>query len=319
MATTSTVPKMMRAAVIDAPGPPTALEIRSVPTPQPASGEVVIALQYASLGPWDVEQRAGTFGAVTPGTILGADGSGTIAALGADVTGFKIGDRVYSYSYGKSGSGFNAEYVCVSSDRVAHVPSHLDMVVAGAMPCVGLTALSGIEVVDLQKGQSLFVFGASGGVGSMAVWLAHEKGITVIGTARADAQEYVRQLGATYVFDPNLANPVESEKQRVAKDFDAALITVNAKPLTASLKGLRPGAPMSYPNGVEPAPYLNGHRAIAYDGEMSPQAMERLNAAIDSRSIPLKTEVFPLKEIARAHERLERGHVIGKIVISLTE
>ncbi|MEI9979587.1 MAG: NADP-dependent oxidoreductase [Edaphobacter sp.] len=317
MSAGSTLPKTMTAAVIDAAGPATALQIRSVPTPQPIPGHVIIAVEYASIGPWDVEQRAGTFGTITQGTILGADGSGTIAAVGMDVEDVKVGDRVYSYSYGNPNGGFNAEYVSVPSDRVALVPPHLDMVVAGAMPCVALTALSGLETLKVKSGQTLFVFGASGGVGSFAVWLAKEQGATVIGTARSDSQGYVGDLGAAYAFDPNSPEREAVIRQIAPNGFDAALITTSSDTLADILRHLKTGASLAYPNGVEPTPVIEGHSNLAYDGEMSRQVMERLSAAIGSQNIPLKTEVFPLHDIVEAHERFERGHVVGKLVLRI--
>ncbi len=313
----TSLPKTMNAAVLDAAGSAKSFQARSVPTPHPTRGHVVIAVEYASVGPWDVEQRAGTFGTIKPGTILGADGSGTIAAVGPDVENFKFGDRVYSYSYSNPTGGFNAEYVSVPSDRVAHLPPHLDMVVAGAMPCVALTALSGIEILRLKRDQSLLVFGGSGGVGSLAVWLANEKGIMVIGTARSDAQEYVRHLGASHVFDPNSSEREAVIKRIAPEGFDAALVTTNSDSLGAVLKHLKIDASLSYPNGVEPAPHLKGHHNLAFDGEMSRKAFDRLNAVIGSETIPLKTEIYPLKNVAEAHERFERGHVVGKIVLSI--
>lgn len=318
MSTDSALPKTMSAAVIDAAGPATALGIRSVPTPQPTRGHVILAVEYASIGPWDVEQRAGTFGHVKTGTILGADGSGTVAAVGPDVDSVKVGDRVYSYSYGNANGGFNAEYVSVPADRVAPLPTHLHMAVAGAMPCVALTALSGVEILRLKSGQNLLVYGGSGGVGSLAIWLANERGLKVVGSARPDAQNYLHHLGAAHSFDPN-SSELEAVLKRIAPEgFDAALIATNRGDKLASvLTHLKAGATIVYPNGVEPAPHLKGHASHAYDGEMSHDALGRLNAAIGSKNIPLKTEVFALKDIVQAHERFERGHVVGKIVLSI--
>src|SRR6201996_518264 len=198
MTTLSTLPKVMKAAVLDTTGPPEAIHIKEVPVPALKSDHVLIALEYVGVGIWDAEQRAGYWGRVTPGTIMGADGSGTIAAVGSHVTTFHVGDRVYSYSYGNGSGGFYAQYVSVPADRVAPVPAHLDMKIAGAMPCIALTAQAGLETLKTARGQTLLVFGASGGVGSCAVWLDSEKGATVIGTARSDAQEYVRTLGAAH-------------------------------------------------------------------------------------------------------------------------
>jgi NADPH:quinone reductase-like Zn-dependent oxidoreductase len=309
----------MKAAVVDAPGAPIVLHVRDVPLPSLPRNHVIIALEYAGLGIWDAEQRAGSFGKIERGTILGADGSGTIAAVGSDVKGFGVGDRVYSYSYGNRGGGFHAEYVSVPAERVGLVPTQIKMVVAGGMPCIALTAQIGLEVLKVRKGQTLLVFGASGGVGSLGVWLGNEKGATVIGTARPDAQDYVRSLGAEHAIDANSPEHEGVIKRVAQAGFDVCLVTTNGDKLPDFLAHLKDKAPLAYPNGVEPAPTLHGHPVLACDGEMSRGAIDRLNAAIGSKTIPLKTQVYPLKNVVEAHSRIEQGHVVGKIVLSIRE
>jgi NADPH2:quinone reductase len=317
MNTTSTLPETMKAAVVETAGPPNTLHIKNVPVPKLARNHVIIALEYAGLGVWDAAQRAGSYGPVEPGKILGADGSGTIAAVAADVSKFKVGDRVYSYSYGNPAGGFHAEYVSVPADRVAHLPAQLEMSIAGAVPCVALTALSGLELLKVSRGQTLFVFGASGGVGSMAVWLASVAGATVVASAQPDAQEYVRSLGAARTINPNSSQRESLLKRIAASGFDAALVTATGDTLPAFLSHLKAGKPFAYPNGVEPKPHFSGHSALAFDAEMSHEAFDRLNAAIGTRTIPLRIKVFPLKDVVEAHRRIERGHVLGKIVLRI--
>jgi NADPH2:quinone reductase len=317
MTTKSELPETMKAAVVEASGPPKALHIKDVPLPRLSHGHVIIAVEYAGLGMWDAAQRSGAWGKVKPGTILGADGSGTIAVAAADVTEFKPGDRVYSYSYGNPSGGFHAEYVSVPADRVGHIPPHLDMQIAGAMPCVALTAQSGLEVLKVKKGQMLSVFGASGGVGSFAVWLANERGATVIGAARPDAQDYVRSLGAAHAADPNSSERNAILKRFAHDGFDSAIVAANGDSLPDFLSHLKAGAPFAYPNGVEPKPHISGHAALTFDGEMSRAAIERLNTAIGSRTIPLRVEEFSLNDVAEAHRRIEQGHVVGKIVLRI--
>src|ERR1700761_8529963 len=317
MTTLSTLPEVMKAAVVDKAGPPEAIHIEEVPLPAMPSNHVLIALQYVGVGIWDAEQRAGSWGSVKPGTIIGADGSGTIAAVGSHVTSFYVGDRVYSYSYGNGSGGFYAQYVSVPADRAAPGPTHLEMKSAGGMPCIALTAQSGLETLKAGHGQTLFVFGASGGVGSCAVWLGSEGGATVVGTARPDAQEYVRSLGAAHTIDP-YSPERESVIKRVAKDgFDAALVTANTDALAYFLSHLKPKAPIAFPNGVEPKPRFGGHPISAFDGAMSHEAFEKLNAAIARRTLPLRTHVFPFKDVAAAHHSIEEGHVVGKIVLHI--
>jgi NADPH:quinone reductase len=314
---TSALPETMKAAVVDAAGPPKTIHIKAVPVPRLSRNHVIIALDYAGLGSWDAAQRSGAWGSVKPGTILGADGSGTVAAVAADVTNFAVGDRVYSYSYHNPTGGFHAEYVSVPADRVGHVPPHLEMKVAGAMPCVALTAQSGLETLKVSKGQSLLVFGGSGGVGSLAVWLANGRGAIVVGSARPDAQDYVRSLGAAHAIDPT-SSEVNAVLKRVAPEgFETAMVTASSDALAVFLSHLKAGAPFAYPNGVEPKPHFSGHAASTFDGEMSRAAIERLNTAIGSRSIPLRVQEFPLKDIVEAHRRIEEGHVTGKIVLRI--
>jgi NADPH2:quinone reductase len=317
MTTKPELPETMKAAVVEAAGPPKAIHIKDVPVPRLSRHHVIIALDYAGLGIWDAAQRSGAWGSVKPGTIHGADGSGTIAAVAADVTNFKVGDRVYSYSYGNPGGGFHAEYVSVPADRVGHIPPYLDMKIAGAMPCVALTAQAGIEVLKVKSGQTLSIFGASGGVGSLAVWLANGRGAIVIGAARPDAQDYVRSLGAAHAVDPNSSERNAILKRFAPEGFDTAIVAANGDSLPDFLSHLKAGAPFAYPNGVEPKPHISGHAALTFDGEMSRAAIERLNAAIGSRTIPLRVQEFPLNDVVEAHNRIEQGHVVGKIVLRI--
>jgi NADPH:quinone reductase len=317
MTTTSALPETMKAAVVDAAGPPKTIHIKNVPVPRLSRNHVIIALEYAGLGIWDAAQRSGAYGSVKPGTILGSDGSGTVAAVAADVTNFRVGDRVYSYSYGNPTGGFHAEYVSVSADRVGHIPPHLEMKIAAAMPCVALTAQAGLEALKVSSGQTLLVFGASGGVGSLAVWLANGRGATVIGSAKPDAQDYVRSLGAAHAIDPNSSERNAMLKRVAPEGFDAAMVTASSDALAVFLSHLKAGAPFAYPNGVEPKPHISGHAVLTFDGEMSRAAIERLNTAIGSRTIPLRVHEFPLKDVVAGHRRIEQGHVIGKIVFRI--
>jgi NADPH2:quinone reductase len=286
--------------------------------PQLTHGHVIIALDYAGVGSWDAEQRSGKWGAVKPGTILGADGSGTVAAVGGGVTHLRAGDRVYSFSYGNRLGGFHAEYVSVPADRAARVPEQLDQKVAGAMPCVALTAHAGLHVLKTERGELLLVFGASGGVGSLAVWLAaNSTGATVVGTGRPEAHAYLRTLGAAHAIDPRSPRRDAVIKEVAPNGFDAVLATANGDDLPAFLSQLRSHAPIAYPNGVEPEIHLEAHSSLPFDGGMSREDFERLNEAIGTHSMPLRVEEFPLDRAVDAHRRIEQGHIEGKIALRI--
>ena len=302
----------MRAAVVDKAGPPETIQVRTVTVPRLTRDHVIIALDYASAGSWDAQMRSGAWGDVKKDTILGADGSGRIAAVASDVHRLKVGDRVYSYSFQNPHGGFYAEYISVPASRVELVPEQLDEKVAGAMPCVGITALAGLQALNLKSVSSLLVFGASGGVGSLTVWLAKNAfEAMVTATARADAQEYVRKLGAAHVVDPH------SSTLKGLPELDAALITAGSDTLPKFLSHLRNGAPLAYPNGVEPEPRYEGHKTIAFDGAMTRTAFESFNHAIGTRTIPLHVTEFPFDRVVEAHRKLDEGHVVGKIVLRI--
>jgi NADPH:quinone reductase-like Zn-dependent oxidoreductase len=314
---TATIPKTMRAAVVDAPGPPEALRVADVPVPPLRRDHVIIALDLASVGSWDAKERSGEWRDIKPGTILGADGSGTVAAVGAGVRNVQTGDRVYSYSYDNADGGFYAEYVSVRAALVAHVPAQIRSDIAGAMPCVALTALSGLETLGVKRDDALLVFGASGGVGSFAVWLGSLMKAKVTGTARPDAHGYVLALGATHVIDPH-ARDLETEIRKAEPNgFDAALVTASGDTLPVFFEHLKPRAPVAYPDGVQPEPVAERHRMIAFNGEMSRKAFAHLNATIGTHTIPLEVSVFDLDDVVEAHRRIERGHVVGKLVLRI--
>lgn len=312
------LPKMMKAAVLDKAGPPSAVRIASVPLPRLSRGHVIIKLDYASVGSWDAQQRSGAWGPVKRGTILGADGSGIVVAISSDVKRLRVGERVYSYSYGNPQGGFHAEYVSVSADRVEHVPKQLNQKIAGAMPCVAVTAQAGLRALKVKRGTILLVFGATGGVGSLAVWLAARAiGARVIGTARADAFAYLRKLGAVHAIDPRSPRLEGTLKKAAPEGFDAVVATANGDDLPAFLSHLRPRAPVAYPNGVEPEIHVSGHPILPFDGTMSRESLVLLNKAIGKRTIPLQVEMYSLDRVVEAHRRMDQGHVKGKIVLRI--
>ena len=314
----SQLPETMKAVVGDRAGPPENVQIRDVPVPKLKRDRVIIALDYAGVGSWDSEQLSGAFGDVKAGTIPGADGSGRIAAVSSDVDRLRVGDRVYAYSFLNEEGGFHAEYVSVPADRVERVPDRLDQKTAGAIPCVAITAHAGLRALKPNAESAFVVYGASGGVGSLAVWLAaHAFGAEVAGTARPDVHEYVRTLGAAHAIDPR-SSQIEGVLKRIAPEgFDSLLATADGEELTPFLRHLRAGASFGYPNGVEPEPKIEGHRGVGFDGEMSRDAFQKLNEAIGARTIPLRIEEFSLEKAVEAYRRIDRGHVVGKVVLRI--
>ena len=253
--------------------------------------------------------------------MLGTDGAGTVAAVGSRVRRFKAGDRVMAYGFNNPKGGFYAEYAAVSSDWVAPAPKRFDLLHAGAIPITGLTALQGIDdALQLKKGETVIIHGASGGVGTLAVQFARLRGATVLATASGtDGVALVRRLGADAAVDGRRENIAAAARRLAPDGVDAVLALASGKGLTQCLDALRRGGRVAYPHGVEPGPRKRrGLTVIPYNGNPGVRELQRLGRAIEAAKleVPLAA-TYPLARAAQAHERLAKGHVLGKVVLRI--
>lgn len=316
-------PEVMNAAAIDRFGEPEVLTLHRLPVPALEGNEVLIALDTSGVGSWDADMRGGWWPAGKPRfpLVLGTDGAGIVAEVGARVRRFRPGDRVYAYSFVNPKGGFYAEYVAVAVDNVAHVPAGVDLEHAGALPVIGLTALQGIdEALRVKKGESLIVHGASGGVGHLALQFATFRGARVFATATGDdGVAFVRRLGADAVADGKRDDVAAAAREFAPDGIDAVLALAGGPVLTQCLDALKRGGRLAYPNGVEPKPRKRrGIDAVAYDGLADPVHWQRLGRVIEAaRPEIVIAASFPLERAAAAHERLAEGHVLGKIVLKI--
>jgi NADPH:quinone reductase len=313
--------RTMRAAAIDAFGGPGAISIHTLPVPTPAEDEVLIATHTAGVAPWDAEMREGwspTGRRPNFPLVLGTDGSGRIAAVGAKVRRFALGDRVYAANY--PNGGFYADYVAVSTKHVGHVPKGVDLEHAGAM-MNGLTALPGIDdALKLQPGEVVAIHGASGSVGTLAVQFAKLRGARVFASASGAAGvALVRHLGADMAIDGKTDDVEKAARSFSQGGFDAALVLAGGPAQRTLLKLVRSGGRVAYPNGVEPAPISrSGLRVIAYDGVDGVREYQRFNRALEDAKLEIPiAATFELSDAAKAHERLAAGQVLGKIVLRI--
>jgi NADPH2:quinone reductase len=315
--------KMMKAAAIDRFGPPSVLKLHTLPVPEPGPGEVLIALHAAGVGIWDADIRAGWWPQGRPRfpLVLGTDGAGIVADKGKRTTRFKIGDRVWAYEFINPKGGFYAEYVAVKAQHTGPVPRRLDLLHAGASVVTGLTALQGIDDhLRVRRGATILIFGASGAVGTLAVQFAKRHRARAIATARGRAAETrVKKLGAAAVIDPDKKDAAERLRALAPDGLDAALALAGGENLERLLDFVRPGGRIAYPNGVEPKPrHRPKVRVISYDGIASPKKFSQLNRAVEEARLQVPiAAVYPLAQAARAHERLKRGHVLGRIVLRI--
>lgn len=317
------VPATMRAAAMDRKGGPEVLTLHQLPVPKPGPGEVLVALDTVGVGPWDIDVRESLAywkDRQFP-MVLGVDGAGRLAAVGAEVRDFKIGDPVYSYAWNNPKGGFYAEYVALPAKAVAHVPSGMTLRDAGAMPVSALTALQGIDdALHLKPGETVIIHGASGAVGSLAVQFAKLRGARVLATASGeDGMSFVRRLGASAAVDGRHGDIRAAAREFAPGGVDAVLALAGGDALETCIDALRSGGRVAFPEGVRPQPRARaGVPIVSYNALTGPEEYRRLNEAIEAAKleVPIAAE-FPLAEAAKAQDRMAAGHVLGKIVLRI--
>ena len=318
------IPQTMRAAAIDAAGGPQVISLHTLAVPTADADEVLIAVDTAGVAVWDadVREHPGEIKHSAFPLVLGTDGAGVIAAVGSQVHGFRPGDRVYSYSWDNPKGGFYAEYVAVPARLVGHVPEGMSLRDAGAIGTTGLTAIQGIDdALHLKTGDTLIMHGAAGGVGSLALQFARLRGARVLATASGDdGMAFVKRLGADATVDGRKGDILAAARQFAPGGVDAVLALAGGDPLERCIDALKPGGRVALPWGVspEPKPRLQVGAITRYNAIAGPQEFQRLNEAVlaSRLQVPIAAE-FPLADAAKAHERLQAGHVLGKVVLRI--
>ncbi len=309
----------MKAIAIDRFGGPDVLTLRSLPVPSPKSDEVLIQLDAAGVGVWDPLVREGKLklGQHAFPFVIGNEGAGTIVDVGRNGTRFRAGDRVYAFALE---GGFYAEYAAVKEDEVALIPPGVKGDEAGALGADGITALRGLEdQLRLRAGEKLLIFGASGGIGHLAVQLAKRIGASVLAVASGeDGVELVRSLGADAAVEGHSGDVVEVTRRFAPDGLDAALVLAGGGGLEKILELVKRGGRVAHPNGVDPVPKVPaGMTRTAYDGMANRDALDRLNALIGSAPFHVKLgRVYRLEEAERAHREVHEHH-LGKLALRL--
>jgi NADPH2:quinone reductase len=317
------IPETMSAAALDRFGPPSVLTLHHLPVPTPRPHEVLIAIDTAGIGSWDASIRDGSWR--KPGrprfpVITGVDGAGIVVAKGARVSRFRLGDRIYAYEFGNPRGGFYAEFTVVEARHGGHVPKGLTLREAGAVATTGLTALQGIDELELRSRQTVLVFGATGAVGTMAVQFAAQRGADVIATASGvAAARLVRSLGAHRVIDARREESIEQLRKFAPDGLDGVFALAGGDQLERCLDFVRPKGRVVYPNGVEPEPRKRRTFQLhSFDAIASPREFARLNRYIANRRIRVPISAsYPLARAAQAHRRLERERVLGRMVLTI--
>src|SRR5688572_17543978 len=207
----------MKAAFIRETGPADKIEFGDVPTPTPKEGEVLVKINAVSVNPIDTYIRNGAnYWELPKPYILGADFAGEVAALGAKVSRFKVGDRVWGTNQGLMGrQGVFAEFAAIGEQWIYPTPQDVKDECAAACALVGVTAHLGLfNRANLKAGETIFVHGGTGGVGAMVVQMSKAVGATVIATAGSPEKATLcKKLGADQVIEYKTQDEVAEVKK----------------------------------------------------------------------------------------------------------
>jgi len=321
----------MRAVVVPEPGGPEALAVRELPDLSPGPGELLLEVVASAVNRADVMQRQG-FYPPPPGAseVLGLECSGRVAAVGEGVSGFSPGDEVCALL---AGGGY-AEQVVVPAGQVLPLPEGVDLADAASLPEVACTVWSNLFMVaGLRPGERLLVHGGAGGIGTMAIQLAHALGAEVYATAGSKEKlELCRELGAAQAIDYHAEDFVEV--LRAAGGADVVLDPIGAKYLSRNVAALATGGRLvviGLQGGTKGELDLNAlmrKRAAVFGTTLRARPVEE-KAAICAevvehvwplvaagRVVSVLRRRFPIEEVAEAHRLMESGNNVGKILLT---
>lgn len=323
-------PTSMRAVVLDAPGPPEALQIRDLPIPTPEAGQVLIKVEAFGLNRSELHTRLGLAEGVTFPRVLGIEAAGTVVRCpgGEFATGQQVAAMVGGM--GRTFDGGYAEYTCVPVKQVVPFISSLDWVTLGAVPEMLQTSHGSLTVgLDAQPGQSILIRGGTSSIGMATAVLAKRLGMTVLSTTRnPDRADALRSVGVDHplVDDGHIAAQV---RDIVPDGVDTALELVGTPTLPDTLRATRVHGVVCFTGMLSnqwtvpdfyPIEYLpRGVRLTAYGGDASDLPAPVLQGFLDAVAagdaiVPIH-RTYRLDEIAQAHADMEVGRATGKLVV----
>ena len=306
----------MKAAFFMRHGGPEVLQYGDVPDPVARPGELLVDVHAASVNAADWKVRAGGY-APAPHFpyVLGRDFSGVVAALGQEVSDFKVGDPVFAVcDVGQEGA--YAEKIAIKAAIVARKPDALSHAECAALALAGLTALVSIEdTLQLQRGEKILIQGGAGGVAGVAIQLAKHIGAHVITTASAANHAYVRELGADEIIDYRT-----DDFTKKVSDCDAVFDTVGGVVATKSFAVLRSGGRAAFiaSGASAPASPRTDVRSLRPNVGRDRPHLERIVELVLSGAVrrPEITD-YLLSQAASAHAVSEGRHFRGKLVLDV--
>lgn len=320
----------MKAAIYRSYGPPEVLKIEDIDPPvlqEEHEGRVLIQIYYASVNPFDYLHRKGYFpirlvnGLFAPKEQiqrLGIDVAGTIAAIGKNVTRFKVGDPIFGNCVGS-----HAEYVRARENAICLLPNNITFKEAAAIPTAALTALQALrDVARIEKNQKVLINGASGGVGHFAVQIARFYEADVTAVCSTPNLGWVKDLGAGTTIDYTREDFTRNgEKYDIILDVAATHTYFRCKP-SLTRNGVyiteNPLKPAYRPFQILFASLTGDKRGKSHLSLPNEKDMAFLQELIEQGQLhPMIEKVYPLDQIMDAHRHVENGHTKGKVVVEI--
>ncbi|HEO8422454.1 zinc-dependent alcohol dehydrogenase family protein [Niallia sp. FSL W8-0635] len=327
----------MKAMIIDTFGKSSVFKLKEIEVAALLPGQVRIRVKATSVNPIDIKVRAGAVPAVSPSfpAVLHGDVAGIIEEVGEGVKSFRVGDEVYGCGGGFKGlEGALAEYMNVDARVLAHKPLNISMEEAAAVPLVGITAWESLFTKGaLKKGDDILIHGGAGGVGHIAIRLAKWAGATVYTTISSSEKEtIVRELGADHVI-PYRESSVKDyvEKYTEGKGFPFVFDTVGGSNLdrsfeAASVNGTVLSIAARSTHDLTPVHSKGLSLHVTFmllklldeakrfeHGEI----LEKISGIIEGNGLSplLDQKTFTFEEVGKAHDYLESGKAVGKVIL----
>lgn len=333
----------MRAYVLERYGGPEGARLTDVPAPVPGPRDLLVAVRAAGLNPVDFKFRQGKLRVVMRPKlpfVLGNELAGEVIAVGSEVKGFRVGDRIFA-RVAKDRAGAFAEQACVEEDFAALMPRDLDFAAAAAVPLAGLTALQALrDELDVKPGQKVFISGGAGGVGTFAIQIAKWLGAHVTTTASKRGEALVHSLGCDEVIDYTA-----QDISKTAGRFDAGFDLIGGKTLDQMFEVMKPGRKIvSVAALPEPQTAIDlggrpglaalfwiisygirsrarragvGYRYLFMHPSGSDLAL--FASLIEQAKVKVVLDkTYPFAKISEALAYLESGHAKGKVVVTMS-
>jgi putative PIG3 family NAD(P)H quinone oxidoreductase len=321
----------VKAITFEHPGAPDVLEVTALPDPAAGAGQVVIDVAAAGVNRSDLMERAGGFYPPKGRTLVGLECSGLIAAVGAGVAKWKVGDAVCALL----NEGGYAEKVVAQSSQVLSLPVGVDLIDAAGIMEVAATVISNFDIAGLKRGDTLLIHGGAGGIGTMAIQIAHAMGLIVIVTVGSDEKaEFCKQLGADHAIMYRTEDFVEKVKRVTAdRGADVILDNMGAAYLARNIDALALDGRLviiGFQGGTNVEFDLRSlwlkrgslHATALRTRPLNEKAeiVERVKTAVwplleNGKARPVTYRRVPLEEAAEAHRILEKSEHIGKVLL----